>query len=542
MTVVDPAVGDDTRRHLTHVARGGALNLLGAGISAVAGFAVVLVVTNRYPTDAAGLFFTVTSAFMLLAAIATLGTETGLGRFLLRYEAQGRHGDIPPTLRAAFRPTILYSLLIAAGVLAFAEPLGELIGLDGDAGTASVRVLALALPLATFQALALSGTRAFGRMRTTVLVEKISRPLGQLALVLGVSYAAAGLLGLTVAWALPYLFAAVAASVVFRRFLRRRGTLDHTEPTRTYRELRREFWVFTWPRSITRISQMAIQRMDIILVAALRSPTEAAIYTAATRFVALGQFGTQAIQQVVQPKFTALLASEDKSLPGVYQISAAWSMTVTWPMYVGVAAAPLVYLGLFGEQYAAAGVPVVVLMALAMLFAVATGPCDTLLLMSGRSGLSLFNSLAALVVDLVLLVVLIPRMGITGAALAWAVAVTLRSGLALVQVRWTMKIISLSTAAGVAALANLVCFGLPLLVVGRFVELDLTTLALVLLFCFPAYALALWWGRRVLMLDVLRGLFRRSSTPRGRHRADDGDGDGDGDGDSAADVDGRADA
>ena len=110
---------------------------------------------------------------------------------------------------------------------------------------------------------------------------------------------------------MPYVVAAIVSSRVFRRFLRRRGTFEHTEPTKSYRELRREFWRFTWPRSITRISQMAIQRMDIILVAALRSPTEAAIYTAATRFVALGQFGTQAIQQVLQPKFTALLANDE---------------------------------------------------------------------------------------------------------------------------------------------------------------------------------------------------------------------------------------
>jgi O-antigen/teichoic acid export membrane protein len=89
MTEVDPAVGDETRRHLTHVARGGALNLVGAGISAVAGFGLTLVVTNQFSSEDAGRFFTVTSAFLLLVAFTTLGTETGLGRFLLRYEAQG---------------------------------------------------------------------------------------------------------------------------------------------------------------------------------------------------------------------------------------------------------------------------------------------------------------------------------------------------------------------------------------------------------------------------------------------------------------------
>jgi O-antigen/teichoic acid export membrane protein len=507
-------VGDDTRRHLTHIARGGALSLAGAGISAIAGFVLVLIVTNLYPAYAAGRFFTITSAFMLMAAIATLGTETGLGRFLLRYEAQDRRGDIPPTLRAAFRPTITYSVVIAAAVFVFAEPLSELIGLAGPEGPSSMRVLAVVLPLATWNALTLAGTRAFGRMRITVLVDKIGRSLAQPLLVLLASVTAADLLGLTMAWAVPYAVAALVSAWFFRRFLHQRGTHEHTQPTKSYPALRREFWQFTWPRSITRISQMAIQRMDIILIAAMRSPREAAIYTAATRFVALGQFGTQAIQQVLQPKFTALLANHEfESLREVYQISAAWSMAVAWPMYLVVGAAPLAYLGLFGPQYSANGVPVVLLMALAMLFAVASGPADTLLLMSGRSALSLINSLTALVLDIVLCVVLIPRMGITGAALAWAVAVTIRCTLSLVQTRITMGIVSFGPAAAIVAGANVLCFAVPLVVLGMFVGLSIWTLILALLACFPLYALVLWLGRDRLMLSVLRGLIRRTSAP-----------------------------
>ena len=212
MTEVRREVADDTRRHLTHIARGGALGLFGAGISAIAGFVLVLIVTNLYPAHTAGLFFTVTSAFLLMAAIATLGTETGLGRFLLRYEAQGRRGDIPPTLRAAFRPTILYSVVIAIVVIVFAEPLADLIGLEGEEGATSLRVLAAVLPLCTWNTLTLAGTRAFGRMRPTVMVDKIARPVAQPVLVFLVSIGGRGrLVGLTLAWAIPY---AVAPLVV----------------------------------------------------------------------------------------------------------------------------------------------------------------------------------------------------------------------------------------------------------------------------------------------------------------------------------------
>ncbi len=513
MTEADRELGDSTRRHLTHVARGGAIGLVGAGVSAVSGFVLVLVVTNRYPADAAGLFFTATSLFLLLSAVATLGTETGLGRFLLRYEAHDRRGDIPPTLRAAFRATIASSVVLGLLVVAVADPLADLIGLDAPEGPTSLRLLGLLLPFATWNALTLAGTRAFGRMRPTVLVEKMGRSAAQPVLVLLASLAGSGLLLMVFAWSVPYVAAALISALVFRRFLHRRGTHEHTEPTKSYRELRREFWKFTWPRGITRVSAMAIQRVDIILIAALRSPTEAAIYTAATRFVALGQFGTQAIQQVLQPKFTALIAQDDHtSLREVYQTSAAWSMAVAWPMYMIVGSAPLAYLGLFGPEYEADGAAVVLLMTGAMLFGVATGPADTLLLMSGRSGLSLLNSLTALALDIVLCIVLIPRMGITGAALAWAVAVIIRSTLSLVQTRVTLSIMSFGPAAAIVTGANVLCFGVPLLIIGQLVEMDILTLGLALLGCVPAYAIALWLGRERLRLSVLRGLIKRRQT------------------------------
>jgi O-antigen/teichoic acid export membrane protein len=184
-------------------------------------------------------------------------------------------------------------------------------------------------------------------------------------------------------------------------------------------------------------------------------------------------------------------------------------MALAWPMYAIVGSAPLAYLAIFGPEYADEGVAVVVLMSVAMLFAVATGPADTLLLMSGRSALSLINSLTALALDIGLCLVLIPKMGITGAALAWAVAVSIRCALAVVQTRFTMRIVSFGPAAIAVALANIVCFAVPLFLLGTVTDIGPGTLALALVACVPAYVLALWLARHWLMLSVLRGLMQR---------------------------------
>src|SRR5699024_11004997 len=107
-----------------------------------------------------------------------------------------------------------------------AEPVSRWIGVDSTGGVHVVRLLALVLPAAVVMNLSLAGTRAFGRMRTTVIVDKISRASAQPLLAICVAAGGGGLLYLTMVWAVPYVVAAVFAVLLFRTFLRRRNARD----------------------------------------------------------------------------------------------------------------------------------------------------------------------------------------------------------------------------------------------------------------------------------------------------------------------------
>lgn len=499
-----------TRRHLIQVARGATVNVIGAVVSAVAGLGLVVIVTNLFDREVAGTYFTTTSVVLLLVAVASLGTETGLARFMLRFEAMGRHRDIPELIRLALRPPLVLSALLGGVLVVAAGPVADLIGVSGAGARTSLQILGLTLPFIMVNGLALAGTRAFGRMKATAQVDSIGRSTLQPALAVVAAALGGGLTLLVASWAVPYVLAAAASSWIFVRFVRARNYGDRPGGRTPRRELRREFWSFTWPRAVTRVTQMALQRLDIVLVAALRSPVEAAIYTAATRFVPLGQVATQAIQQVLQPKFTQLLAGDDRHvLQEVYRTAAAWSMALAWPLYVTVAGAPIVYLSVFGEGYARDGLLVVLIMAAGMMYAVAAGAADTLLLMSGRSMLSLTNSVIALAINIALCFLLIPPHGVAGAAIAWAAAVVVRSTLALVQARVYLKVLSYSAAAGYVALASVLSFGLPLAAASMLTDGDPVAVLVALAVALVAYAGFLWAGRRVLKLGVLRDVLSR---------------------------------
>lgn len=493
---------------LTRLARGGSLNLVGAVLAGVMGFALVVVVTHTYSQQTAGAFFAAVSLFVILAAICGLGTDAGLVRWLPRHLALGRAAAARRTVPIALLPVFA---LAATAALALAVAAPALAALLGEQQTAEVttmlRVLAGFLPVATAHDLLLAATRGHGTMRPTVLIEKIFRQTAQVS-----GAALAGLLtdhpvALALAWALPYLPGLAAAALWYRALARRSDARIGPGEMVQRAELISGFWRYTAPRAGAQICQTALQRADIMLLAALSSPRNAAIYTAATRFIVIGQLATQAIQQVMQPMVSRQLTLEDRAgAQRVFATSTAWIVMATWPVHLTVAVGAPVYLSLFGEGYAGAGQTTTVLLALTMLLATACGPVDVMLLMAGRSGLSLANNVAALAVNLALNLLLIPDHGATGAAIAWSAALVTRNLLPLLQVRAMLSMTPFSSALLWATASVSLCFGGISLLARLLFGSNIGGLAAGLALACPAYLALLWAGRERLALTAFASL------------------------------------
>jgi O-antigen/teichoic acid export membrane protein len=265
----------------------------------------------------------------------------------------------------------------------------------------------------------------------------------------------------------------------------------------------RDFWAFTSPRALATLSQAALKRVDIVMVAALRSPAEAAVYTAATRFVVLGQLAVQAIQQALSPLLSGSFARDDRESAGsLFQTATAWMMSTGWPVYLTCAGVAPLILSIFGSEYDD-GSSVVVILALAMLFATASGSVDTVLLMGGRSWLSLANNLSALAVNVGLNLWLIPAHGIVGAAISWAVAIVVRNLLPMIQVRLSFGMSPGGPAAVWVGFSALFCFGAPALVLRSVGTPSWAVLAVAAVIGTPIYLALLWWRRDALHLPLL---------------------------------------
>jgi O-antigen/teichoic acid export membrane protein len=348
--------------------------------------------------------------------------------------------------------------------------------------------------MASLTNVALGATRGFGSMGPTVAIERLGRAALQLLLVgvgVLVGTGAIAVLG----WAASYLPAAILALWWLRRKVRASAPAAGTLAPGV-------FWRFTAPRALAAVSQVILQRLDIILVAALKGPADAAVYAAATRFLVVGQLGVQALSNAVQPALSGALAVGHRERARVlYQTSTAWLVLLVWPMFLSALVFSPVVLAVFGRGYAG-GRPVMIVLALAMLVATACGFVDIVLIMAGRSSWSLINTVIALIVNVTVDLLLIPPLGVTGAAIGWAVAIGVNNLVPLVQVRRSVGIHPFGRGVVLASSVAAVLFGVvPGLVV--LASGSLVVGLVVLVPCIAAYVAVVWREREQLGLDRL---------------------------------------
>jgi O-antigen/teichoic acid export membrane protein len=479
------------------VARGGLANMAGSALAGGAGVAVTWIVARQLGAEQAGAFFAATAAFVLTGGLAKLGTQTGLVYWPARLRATGREHLLGACLRTGLLPVLVFSVLLAAGMWlaapavarATAHDAGHVVG----AHTAGLRMLALFLPLQALTDALLTATRGYRAMRPTVLYDRLLRSGLQVLLVAAAGVAAlwsAGSLPVfALAWAAPYLPVTVLAAYALGKVYRATKPPGVTAAPAERRALRRDFWVFTGPRALASVAQLAVQRVDVLLVAALGGLAPAAVYAVAGRFVVLIQFANQGISQSVQPRLAEALATGDRATANhLYQTATGWLVLVTWPIGLLVIPFAPLYLGLFGEHYAREGAPVVAVLAGAMLVATGCGMVDMVLAMAGRTSWNLANVLVALTVTIGLDVLLIPRYGAFGAAVGLACAVVANNLLPLIQVGRAVRLHPFGRGTRAAALLAVTCFGVLPWIVTSMAGTGPLGLTLALALALPAYA------------------------------------------------------
>lgn len=447
------------------------LALAGAVATMVANFGTALIVARAGAAEA-GVFFAATALVTILGNTTGLGTMTGLVYHLPAVlHTSPRH-----LIAVALGPVVAASGLATVALLAAAGPAASVIASERVDDVATMLAwLAPTIPAWALNLGLLGATRGLGSMTPTVAINQVFKPLAQLAAItVAVTLIGPSPAVLAVAWGAPVILTAIGslgAVVAMGGFA---GASSASGPTVTSRE----FWRYTRPRAVATGFQIALERVDVILVSALAGPAAAGIYGTITRYVTAGNFLVFSIGQSTAPAIRrAAAASRNGETARLLRLTTTWMVAVAWPYALVLATRPADMVALLNPDFGGGALPLAVL-GLALLINAAAGPIDLALLMLGRSGSSLAVTAAALATDVVLVLVLVPPLGIVGAAIAWAAAIGVQNGAASILVRRTTGLWGPSGPAAIAATGAVVAIvPLGLLVPGGLGGLVVTVAA-----------------------------------------------------------------
>jgi O-antigen/teichoic acid export membrane protein len=167
--------------------------------------------------------------------------------------------------------------------------------------------------------------------------------------------------------------------------------------------------------------------VDILALEYFRSPDDVAVYYAGARLLAIVAFVYFAIASATTHKFTEYHVAGDKQ-----RLASFFAETIRWTFWPSLACCAVILafgrplLALFGANFES-GYSVMFILSVGMLARAAVGPAERLLNMLGERKPCAVVYAIAFAINLALCVILIPRIGIEGAAVATSAALVCES-------------------------------------------------------------------------------------------------------------------
>jgi len=386
-----------------------AVQLVGAGAS----FGVEVVLARVLGADDYGVYSYALAWVILLAIPTTLGFTTSLLRYVGAYRGAAECGLLKGVVLRSWQ-------LVAACSLVSVSVVVVGMALIGRPPHAGVLYLALWLvPLTAIQNIQQSMGRGLGNVVIAFAPARIVVPVLLAFLLVGLAGADRTVDPRTAIWLTMF---AMLLAVAGQGMVIGRRVFESPEPA-CYRT--REWLRSSLPMMLIAGFMLLLARTDVIMLGFLATSSDVGIYTAASRTSNLVLLTLTAVNALTAPAIADLFARGE--IKELQRIAAGVAHLAFWPSLVLATsllwAAPVV-LGAFGGEFVLGRYALTILV-FGNLVSVGVGSVGYFMNMTGNQNVMAVVVGSTAVLNIVLNWILIPRFGVTGAAAATAISVTL---------------------------------------------------------------------------------------------------------------------
>lgn len=441
--------------HVTAAARGGGIVFGGKLFAWLARFVLAIFVARLLGAENYGLYTVTLSVAAVTSALAVFGLDAAMIRFISVYVSRDDALRLRGSVQLGLGVPLILSSIAGSALVLLADRIA--IDLVGEPMLAPLlRIAALLVPGLVLNSVLSAALQGFRRFGVSVMAEQFLQPASRGAVLVGFA-----LLGLSPTLALvATLLSTVAATIVMgvalHRLVRVRGAAERPG---------REILGFSLPVYFSNIVQTFSGNLQTLLLGALSSVASAGVFAIANQIQLVGSLFHAAIVRSSMPLFAELHDSGQRAkLEHLYQTTSKWTFSLNMPFFLISITFPAALMSLFGRDFEDGALALVILACGAIVNA-GTGTSGAMLDMTGHTVMKLVNSSVSVGLAIALSLVLIPRFGLEGAAVAAVSSVTVVNILRVIEVARLEQVGPYNTgylkpiAAGAVAIAVAVALG-----------------------------------------------------------------------------------
>ena len=439
-----------------------------------------------YGSVALGLTF-----FLVVQAFATLGLGEGMLRFGAVALAKGDHAAFSRIFASSNVFAIASNILFCAVIALAANPIASFFN-AGESFAQLLRLLMLAVPFFTFIMMMATcwQVRQMILAQQAILLARVS-----LTLILCLSFVIMPAKPIYYAWIVLVAHMGLALCLALPRLASWRGF-----PRLLARSEVKQLITFSLVILSTHASWLIWSNLDRVMLARMGTLSDVGVYSVVSALALNMQLGVMAMGGLVMPVCAAAHARDDNA-----RVVDAYG----WYSLIGVFAAGMLgaillleapgVLGLFGPEFVEYGWALSLLV-LGQFLAAFPGPLGKLLIVVGYQNSVMVGSIAQVLLNIVLNLMLIPPYGVNGAAAATLVALAVPRFAYSLYMRFQLGFWTPDRYAVLASLIVLLSAGaadqLGGLVPFRVLDINVSDYILFALFSMPPSALVILHRRR----------------------------------------------
>ena len=425
------------------LAKGSIVILMGSFLYRIGGYIYKVTMANLLSPTGYGILALTLPLQGFFIILAGAGLPPAIAKHVAEYYAKDDTQMVKAFISISTQIMIAMGLIFSVIIFFLAKPIA--IGFfNNPEAVVPFQLIALITPFSVIVG-AMRGTfQGFYQMKN-ILITRAFELVFMVIFAIGLVYAGFYVAGAVVGTAVGYMAALAAAVYLFQRDVRgkltpKRKLLAKASPSLDINDkfkIARILITFSIPVVITGLAELAIYDSGTFIVGHYMPSNYAGYYNVASTIARLPLIISMAVATSVLPATSEAMGLRDHKLLETYVKQAyRYVSFVVMPMCVGtiVFAEPIIAL-LFGKEYLP-GVASMQILAAGMFFFTLYTVSSSISQGYGKPRLPMYVLIVGVIIEIVLSIVLVPPMGINGAA----IATTLGSLFIMVALMWkTLK-------------------------------------------------------------------------------------------------------